>query len=121
VTALSTALSRRVAWDRIFRELSLVLPDDVWLATLSAKAPVSSSVPAAPAPVAAGTTVAATEFTLDGYTYSHPAVARLLSRLSVVPDLVNVQLQQSTLTKVGTSKAVHFVIVADVRAPGSGQ
>ena len=121
VTALSAALSRRVAWDRIFRELSLVLPDDVWLATLSAKAPVSSSVPAAPAPAAAGTTVAATEFTLDGYTYSHPAVARLLSRLSVVPDLVNAQLQQSTLTKVGTSKAVHFVIVADVRAPGSGQ
>ncbi|HEX3266925.1 MAG TPA: PilN domain-containing protein [Gaiellaceae bacterium] len=121
VTALSAALSRRVAWDRIFRELSLVLPDDVWLATLSAKAPVSSSVPAAPAPAAVGTTVAATEFTLDGYTYSHPAVARLLSRLSVVPDLVNVQLQQSTLTKVGTSKAVHFVIVADVRAPGSGQ
>jgi Tfp pilus assembly protein PilN len=121
VTALSAALSRRVAWDRIFRELSLVLPDDVWLATLSAKAPVSSSVPAAPAPAAAGTTVAATEFTLDGYTYSHPAVARLLSRLSVVPDLVNAQLQQSTLTKVGPSKAVHFVIVADVRAPGSGQ
>ena len=60
MTALSAALSRRVAWDRIFRELSLVLPDDVWLATLSAKAPVSSSVAAAPAPAAAGTTVAAT-------------------------------------------------------------
>ena len=78
-----------------------MLPDDVWLATLSAKAPVSSSVPIAPAPAAAGTTVAATQFTLDGYTYSHPAVARLLSRLAVIPDLVNVQLQQSTLTKVG--------------------
>jgi len=44
VTALSAALTRRVAWDRIFRELSLVLPDDVWLSTLSARAPVSSSV-----------------------------------------------------------------------------
>jgi Tfp pilus assembly protein PilN len=121
VTALSTALSRRVAWDRIFRELSLVLPDDVWLATLSAKAPVSSSVSVAPAPVAPGTAVAATQFTLDGYTYSHAAVARLLSRLSVVPDLVNVQLQQSTLTKVGTAKAVHFIIAADVRNVGGGQ
>jgi Tfp pilus assembly protein PilN len=120
VTALSAALSRRVAWDRIFRELSLVLPDDVWLATLSAKAPVSSSVPVAPAPAATGTAVAATQFTIDGYTYSHAAVARLLSRLSVVPDLVNVQLQQSTLTKVGTAKAVHFIIAADVRQ-GGGQ
>jgi Tfp pilus assembly protein PilN len=27
VTALSGALSRRVAWDRVFRELSLVLPE----------------------------------------------------------------------------------------------
>jgi Tfp pilus assembly protein PilN len=121
VTALSAALSRRVAWDRIFRELSLVLPDDVWLATLSAKAPVSSSVPAAPAPAAPGSAVAATQFTLDGYTYSHAAVARLLSRLSVIPDLVNVQLQQSTLTKVGGAKTVHFIIAADVRQPGGGQ
>jgi len=117
VTALSAALTRRVAWDRIFRELSLVLPDDVWLATLSAHAPVSSSTPVAPAPAAA-TAVAATQFTLDGYTYSHAAVARLLSRLSVVPDLVNVQLQQSTLTKVGPAKAVHFTIAADVRQAG---
>ena len=51
VTALNTALSHRVAWDRVFRELSLVLPDDVWLTTVSAKAPVSSSAAvAAPAP-----------------------------------------------------------------------
>ena len=42
VSALSGALSRRVAWDRVFRELSLVLPNDVWLATISAKAPVPS-------------------------------------------------------------------------------
>src|SRR4051794_39177920 len=119
VTALSGALSRRVAWDRIFRELSLVLPDDVWLATISAKAPVPSSAAAEPAPV--GTTVAATQFTIDGYTYSHAAVARLLSRLAVVPDLVNVQLQQSTLSKVGNADAVHFVIAADVRRPGGAQ
>ena len=121
VTALSGALSRRVAWDRVFRELSLVLPNDVWLATISAKAPVPSSTAAAPAPVAPAATTAATGFTLDGYTYSHPAVARLLSRLAVVPDLVNVQLQQSMLTKVGNAQAVHFVIVADVRQPGAGQ
>ncbi len=119
VGALNAALSRRVAWDRVFRELSLVLPDDVWLATLSAKAPVSSSVATATAAPSGGA-VAATQFTLDGYTYSHAAVARLLSRLAVVPDLVNVQLQQSTLTKVGTAQVVHFVIAADVRTPGSG-
>jgi Tfp pilus assembly protein PilN len=121
VTALSGALSRRVAWDRVFRELSLVLPNDVWLATIAAKAPVPSSSAVVPPAAAAGATVAATGFTLDGFTYSHPAVARLLSRLAVIPDLVNVQLQQSTMQKVGTGTAVHFVIVADVRRPGGGQ
>ena len=120
VTALSAALSRRVAWDRVFRELSLVLPNDVWLATISAKAPVPSSVATAPPPATSGATTAATEFTLDGFTYSHAAVARLLTRLAVIPDLVNVQLQQSTLTNLGAAQAVHFVIVADVRRPGGG-
>ena len=98
-----------------------MLPDDVWLATIAAKAPVPSSSAVAPAAAGVGATVAATGFTIDGFTYSHPAVARLLSRLAVVPDLVNVQLQQSTLQKVGTGTAVHFVIVADVRKPGGGQ
>jgi Tfp pilus assembly protein PilN len=120
VTALSAALSRRVAWDRVFRELSLVLPNDVWLATISAKAPVPSSVATAPPAATPGAATAATEFTLDGFTYSHAAVARLLTRLAVIPDLVNVQLQQSTLTKLGAAQAVHFVIVADVRRPGGG-
>jgi Tfp pilus assembly protein PilN len=118
VTALNAALSRRVVWDRVFRELSLVLPDDVWLSTVSAKAPVSSSVATAPAAPAAGASVAATGLTLDGFTYSQPAVARLLTRLSVIPDLVNVQLQQSTLSKIGSTPVVHFTIAADVRGPG---
>ena len=118
VTALNTALSHRVAWDRVFRELSLVLPDDVWLTTVSAKAPVSSSVAAtAAAPTGA---VAATGLTLDGCTYSQAAVARLLSRLAVIPDLTNVQLQQSQLSKVGGAQVVHFTIAADVRSPGAG-
>jgi Tfp pilus assembly protein PilN len=120
LAALNTALSRRVAWDRVFRELSLVLPDDVWLSTVSAKAPVSSSVAVAPVAPAPGTAVAASGLTLDGYTYSQPAVARLLTRLAVIPDLVNVQLQQSTLAKVGRAEVVHFTIAADVRSPGGG-
>jgi Tfp pilus assembly protein PilN len=117
INALNAALSRRVVWDRIFRELSLVLPSDVWLTNLSAKAPVSPSL-AGSAPAPSGSAVAATGFTIEGYTYSHAAVARLLARLGVVPDLGNVQLQQSTLQKAGGNQIVHFTIAADVRGPG---
>src|SRR5947209_18342675 len=50
VSALSSALANRVAWDRVFREFSLVLPDDVWLTTLTAHAPVSPAAAAGGAP-----------------------------------------------------------------------
>jgi Tfp pilus assembly protein PilN len=116
VSALSSAMANRVAWDRIFRELSLVLPDDVWLTTLTARSPVS--------PSGAGSTPSGggvpTQFTLAGRTYSHDGVARLLSRLQVVPDLQNVSLVSSTLGKVSGQDVVDFSIVADIRtASGS--
>jgi Tfp pilus assembly protein PilN len=115
VTALSTAMTSRVAWDRVFREFSLVLPDDVWLTTLSAKSPVSpltnTSTNSGAGPPS--------QFTIHGRTYSHDGVARLLSRLQVVPDLTNVQLQSSTLTKVGGQDVVEFSIAADIRVAGA--
>lgn len=109
VVALSTALSKRVAWDRVLRELSLVLPDDVWLSTLSAKAPGD---PAAGTPTAG--------FTITGKTYSHDGVARLLARLAVVPHLSGVQLQHSSLAESEVGRpVVEFSIQAVVKAPGT--
>jgi Tfp pilus assembly protein PilN len=116
VTAVGNALTRRVSWDRVLRELSLVLPDDIWLTSLSARSPASpASAAAAPAKPPGA---APTGLTVNGYTYSHDSVARLLSRLSVLPDLTNVQLQSSTLARVGTQSIVQFTILADVRPPG---
>jgi Tfp pilus assembly protein PilN len=114
LSALSTALGSRVAWDRVFREFSLVLPDDVWLTTLTAKSPIS---PATNASTSSGG--APSQFTLQGRTYSHDGVARLLSRLQVVPDLINVQLVSSTLSKVGDQDVVEFSIAADIAVAGS--
>src|SRR5437588_5130550 len=118
VGALSSALANRVAWDRVFREFSLVLPDDVWLTTLTAHAPVSPGAAATGVTPTAGS--APTEFVISGNTYSHDGVARLLSRLQVIPDLQNVTLVSSTLTNVGGQDVVAFQIIADIRtASGS--
>ena len=118
IKAVNAALSRRIAWDRVFRELSLVLPDDVWLTDLSAKSPVSPALAgAAPAPA---TNIAASGFILDGYTYSQAAVARLLGRISVIPDLDNVQLVKSNLEVHGSVRDVNFTIAADLRPLGTG-
>jgi len=109
VGAMSAALTSRVAWDRVLRQVSLVLPEDVWLTSLSATAP---------SPATATSAAAASGFTLIGSTYSQNGVARFLSRLSVVPDLENVRLQSSESVLVNERQLVQFTILADVRGPG---
>jgi len=110
IGALSSALTSRVAWDRVLRQVSLVLPEDVWLTNLTATAPTTSAT----APAAA----AASGFMLTGSTYSQNGVARFLSRLSVIPDLENVRLQSSQSALVSERELVQFTILADVRGPG---
>jgi Tfp pilus assembly protein PilN len=92
VTALATVLGQRVAWDRLLREVSQVVPSDVWLVTLNALAPSIS--PASSAASAAGATPQQS-FTVTGCTYSQDSVARFLARLSVVPDLAGMTLGKS--------------------------
>ena len=111
IGALSSALTSRVAWDRVLRQVSLILPEDVWLTNLSAQAPTAAA--AAPAAAASG-------FTLTGSTYSQNGVARFLSRLAVIPDLENVRLQSSQSALVSERELVQFTILADVRAGGAG-
>ena len=116
VGALSAALSGRVAWDRVLRQVSLVLPEDVWLTNLAAAAPDATSAVAAPDAAAAATGAG---FSLTGATYSQNGVARFLSRLAVIPDLANVRLQSSQSQVLNERELVQFVILADVRPPGS--
>ena len=108
VGALSAALAGRVAWDRVLRQVSLVLPEDVWLTNLSAAAPDSTQAAAGGA-----------GFTLTGATYSQNGVARFLSRLAVIPDLANVRLQSSQSQLLNERELVQFTILADVRPPGA--
>jgi Tfp pilus assembly protein PilN len=114
VSALTTALSSRVSWDRVFREFSLILPEDVWLTSLTAKSPISPSTNTS----STGGSTVPSMFTIQGRTYSHDGVARLLSRLQVVPDLTNVQLISSMRSKVGNQPVVEFTIAADISAAG---
>jgi Tfp pilus assembly protein PilN len=124
VAALNAALSKRIAWDRVLREFALVLPDDVWLLSMSATAP--SSATATPATSTSSPSSSSTPalggqlgFSIEGYTYSHDAVARLLTRLAIVPDLQQVQLISSEQAKLGNRTVIHFKISANVRAPGA--
>ena len=92
VSALAAALSTRIPFDRLFRELSLVLPEDAWLMGITASAPASTTPTGATPPAAVTTTQGVT---IQGATYSHRSVARVLARLSVIPALENVRLTAS--------------------------
>jgi Tfp pilus assembly protein PilN len=107
VTAVSTAIGARVAWDRILREFSLVLPDDVWVTSLSLAGDNGLAI--------------------SGTTYSHESVARLLARLALIPELSEITLSGSTAQSAdngtpgsGTSGGpvtVTFGITAKVALP----
>jgi Tfp pilus assembly protein PilN len=111
--ALAAAISHRVAWDRILRRFALVLPDDVWLISLTGNVPLEPTAAVTTTPSALPPT--ATELTISGYTYSQDSVARLMERLSVVPDLTNVQLQTSSWTKLAGRNVDSFTIISDIR------
>ena len=96
---IADAMSTRIAWDRILREFSLVMPDDVTISSLSMSAPTA----AAPTQ---GVTIA-------GLAYSHDSVARLLSRLMLIPDLSDVTLANSTGST--STPGVQFSISATVK------
>jgi Tfp pilus assembly protein PilN len=116
--ALASALGRRVAWDRILRRFALVLPADVWLTGLSGNVPLDPTAAVATTSTTSTSSplpAAATELSIQGFTYSQESVARLLERLSVVPDLKDVQLQNSQASQVSGQNVVSFTIVANIR------
>lgn len=113
ITALSGALSSRIAWDRVLRQVSQVLPEDVWLTSFTSQEPTT------PEP---GTSAAeGTGVILSGSTYSHSGVARLLARLAVLPALSSVQLQSSATLELEPRDIVQFTIYVAVKPPGAAQ
>jgi Tfp pilus assembly protein PilN len=110
VTLLGKALGTRVAWDRVLRQLSLVLPEDVWLESLTANGPDPGFVP-----TPGNDTAPQGAFTISGFSYSHDGVARLLARLAVVPSLDHPALGSSVIDTTKARSVVKFTITASIR------
>jgi Tfp pilus assembly protein PilN len=119
--AVTEVNSKRITWEQVLRDLSRVLPANVWLQTLQAQSP-TPTVGASTASTTSPTTMTGTTptaFVVTGYTSSQKGVARVIDRLSVLPWLSDVSLQQSTRadTAVG-GKAVQFTIGANLSSTG---
>ena len=98
LSAMTTAVGARVAWDRILREFSLVLPDDITLTSLNLQMPDPNAV-------AAAGSAPSQDFVISGSTYSHDSVARLLARLALIPELSQVSLQSDSASPGGGAAA----------------
>jgi Tfp pilus assembly protein PilN len=95
--ALSAVLGQRIAWDRVLREFSLVLPNDVWISSLTMAAPTTPG--------------AADGFSISATTYSYASVARMLSRMALVPDLTAVDLKSTARS----GRLVQFTVSASIK------
>ena len=119
--AVANVLGSRVAWDAVLRDVSRVLPENVWLNSLQAQVAATSAAGAAPvsATVVPGVPVTPTGAVINGYTYTQTDVARLLARLATLPTLTNVTLTSSKVETTGNKTVVHFQIAADLNTGGS--
>jgi len=118
-TALSAALATRIAWDRVLREVSLVLPEGVWLTQLSASTPGAAPGAAGAAPAVTTGSTSPNSLAAVGFAESQESVALFLSRLESIPELTSVQLQASTRTEGETGRAYSFSILAGVDPLGA--
>ena len=103
---LSDALAMQQPWDVALDQIGRVLPAKTWLISLTA---------ASPTPLGSSGTVAAT-WSFEGYTLTMNDLAAVLTRLSLVPSLENVQLSGASSTKIGNKDVTQFTITADAKA-----
>jgi Tfp pilus assembly protein PilN len=113
--ALATALQGRVAWDRVLREVTLVLPEKAYLTQISATTPSAGSTASNPA-VTTNPNAAPNSLALIGYADRQASVAEFMARLEVVPEFATVDLQSSTAQEGGVYA---FSILATIAPEGA--
>ena len=121
-TALSSALSTRFNWDRILREVSLTLPEDVWFDTLVSENPsadASSNAAATPGPVDAASAQATpnrpVSLTITGYGREQSDIVAFLARLQTVPEFSSVQLQSATRMQIDETYVIKFSVLGALK------
>ncbi len=108
---LSALLQDRVLWSGVMRDISLVIPGEVWLDGLNAQVG-GGAEGAEAAPTTTEGLVGQISF--SGFAFDHRDVALWLSRLEDVRGFINPWLSSSTKTDVGTTTVVQFSSSVDL-------
>lgn len=95
-TTVTNLANSRFDWERVMRQLSLVLPGDVWLTNLTATVKPGVSVNGA-ASIGLRSSVAGPALQLEGCAAGQESVARLVSSLEEIEGVTRVGMQSSAL------------------------
>ena len=101
----------RVNWERLVRDLSAVMPRQVWLTNLKGETEVATAT-TAPVPTgpALGDSTVPRGIHLDGYAFTQSQVALLMARASTVSGLGEPRLSTSEVQLQGGRSVVHFIL-----------
>jgi hypothetical protein len=99
----------RVNWERLVRDLSAVMPRQVWLSNLKGETDPAGTTTVSTAPAAADSTVPKGVH-LDGFAFTQSQVALLMARASTVPGLGEPRLTTSEVQTRADRPVIHFVI-----------
>jgi Tfp pilus assembly protein PilN len=105
----------RVPWSTIFEQISLVIPENVRLQSLTCAVPAAMLPGSAAAEATTGEI--APDVTFTGQTYEHKDVAEFMTRLGLIPQLTNIQLASSTQAAATdtTQQLTTFTVTASLR------
>jgi Tfp pilus assembly protein PilN len=109
---LSTLLQDRILWSGVMRDVSLVIPGELWLDGLSAGVGAATAVEGAEAaPVTQGLVG---QISFSGFAFDHREVALWLSRLEDVRGFINPWLSSSTRSEIAGTPVVQFASSVDL-------
>lgn len=101
----------RVNWERLIRDVSAVMPRQVWLTNLKGETDAAAITPAGAAAVPnVNNSNAPRGIHLDGFAYTQAQVALLMARVSTVPGLGEPRLATSETQDRGDRTVIHFII-----------
>lgn len=103
VSTVTTLADSRFDWERVMRELSLVLPNDVWLTSLDAGAASEASTGSGGSGGSSlRASIAGPALELSGCTVGHDGVAGFITALEDIDGVTRVGVESSDLSEAGS-------------------
>jgi Tfp pilus assembly protein PilN len=121
---LQSAMAGEIRWSYYLNDLSLKMPDNVWLTSVAATESASPGASSTAASAANATSVVPTgigTITFAGTAFSHDDVATWLDVLAREKGYLDPYFSNSTETKIGERKVVNFsssVVLSDAAKSG---